>query len=129
MFSSAVPHKNQHYAELKRECIKDKTLFEDPEFPTTNASLYFRKPLPGIVQWKRPGVSGTGGKSPTARLFSEFLDTGGAKHSPALSYKMAVDLFIFIMAEGYYKEAFNKLIATNIQLVFSNLRMQIKTIC
>lgn len=54
MFSSAVPYKNQHYSELKRECIKDKKLFEDPEFPATNASLFFRKPPPGLVQWKRP---------------------------------------------------------------------------
>eukprot|EP00064_Thunnus_orientalis_P010941 superscaffoldBa00001530_g10970 len=55
MFSSALPYKNQHYADLKRDCIKDKKLFEDPEFPATNASLYFRKPPPGTVQWKRPG--------------------------------------------------------------------------
>ncbi|XP_070699757.1 calpain-5-like [Pempheris klunzingeri] len=55
MFSSVVPYKNQHYAELKSGCIKDKTLFEDPEFPATNASLFFRKPPPGVVEWKRPG--------------------------------------------------------------------------
>ncbi|XP_069002637.1 calpain-5-like [Embiotoca jacksoni] len=55
MFSSAVPYKNQHYADLKRDCIKDKTLFEDPEFSANNSSVYFRKPPPGIVEWKRPG--------------------------------------------------------------------------
>uniref|UniRef100_A0A4W6CL22 Calpain 6 n=1 Tax=Lates calcarifer TaxID=8187 RepID=A0A4W6CL22_LATCA len=55
MFSSAVPYKNQHYAELKKNCINDKTLFEDPEFPATNASIYFRKPPAGFVEWKRPG--------------------------------------------------------------------------
>lgn len=54
MFSSAVPYKNQHYAELKRNCINDKTLFEDAEFPVINSSLYFRKPPPGLVEWKRP---------------------------------------------------------------------------
>lgn len=54
MFSTSAPYKNQHYAELKRACIKDKQLFEDPEFPATNASLFFRKPPPGRVQWKRP---------------------------------------------------------------------------
>ncbi|XP_074528860.1 calpain-5-like [Halichoeres trimaculatus] len=54
MFSSAVPYKNQHYFELRRDCIKDKTLFEDPEFPANNSSLFFRKPLPGYVEWKRP---------------------------------------------------------------------------
>ncbi|XP_068600210.1 calpain-5-like [Brachionichthys hirsutus] len=54
MFSSAVPFKNQHYSELKKNCINDKKLFEDPEFPASDASLYFRKPPPGYVQWKRP---------------------------------------------------------------------------
>ncbi|KAG7252539.1 LOW QUALITY PROTEIN: hypothetical protein CRUP_027530, partial [Coryphaenoides rupestris] len=55
MFSSVTAYKNQHYHELKRTCLKDKTLFEDPEFPTTNKSLFFRKPPPGRVEWKRPG--------------------------------------------------------------------------
>ncbi|CAL9685614.1 unnamed protein product [Knipowitschia caucasica] len=55
MFSSATPFKNQHYYELKKACIRDKELFEDSEFPATNASLYFRKPPPGRVEWKRPG--------------------------------------------------------------------------
>ncbi|KAM9789047.1 calpain-5-like [Neosynchiropus ocellatus] len=55
MFSSATPYKNQHYSELKSACIKDKKLFEDPEFPATNSSLYFRRAPPGVVRWKRPG--------------------------------------------------------------------------
>lgn len=57
MFSSAKPYKNQHYSELKKECIRDKKLFEDPEFPATSTSLYFRKAPPGFVEWKRPKVS------------------------------------------------------------------------
>nr|XP_020454661.1 calpain-5-like isoform X2 [Monopterus albus] len=55
MFSSATPYKNQHYAALKRDCIRNKTLFEDPEFPATNASIYYKNPPPGRVEWKRPG--------------------------------------------------------------------------
>uniref|UniRef100_A0A3B4U5B1 Calpain 6 n=1 Tax=Seriola dumerili TaxID=41447 RepID=A0A3B4U5B1_SERDU len=55
MFSSAAPYKNQHYADLRRNCIQDKKLFEDPEFPATNASLYFQRSPPGTVEWKRPG--------------------------------------------------------------------------
>ncbi|XP_077447835.1 calpain-5-like [Stigmatopora argus] len=54
MFSSATQYKNQHYSVLKKDCLKSKKLFEDPEFPCIDASLYFRKP-PGRVQWKRPG--------------------------------------------------------------------------
>ncbi|KAM4726367.1 calpain-5-like isoform 1-T2 [Anableps anableps] len=55
MFSSAVSHKNQNYADLKKQCIQNKTLFEDPEFPATNSSIYYNKSPPGVVQWKRPG--------------------------------------------------------------------------
>ncbi|XP_021474339.2 calpain-5 [Oncorhynchus mykiss] len=54
MFSTATSYKNQHYSELKKECLEDKKLFEDPEFPVTNASLFYRKPPPGMVEWKRP---------------------------------------------------------------------------
>lgn len=57
MFSTAAPYKNQQYRELKNDCIRDAKLFEDPEFPATSSSLYFRKPPPGFVEWKRPGVS------------------------------------------------------------------------
>ncbi|KAM8835619.1 calpain-5-like isoform 1-T2 [Synchiropus picturatus] len=66
MFSSATPYKNQHYSELKSACIKDKKLFEDPEFPATNSSLYFRRAPPGVVRWKRPGEI-----SSSPRLFVE----------------------------------------------------------
>ncbi|CAL8267610.1 unnamed protein product [Merluccius merluccius] len=59
MFSSTKPYKNQHYDELKGHCLKDKTLFEDPEFPATNKSLFFRKPPAGRVEWKRPGEIST----------------------------------------------------------------------
>ncbi|XP_051512776.1 calpain-5-like [Myxocyprinus asiaticus] len=54
MFSAVTPFKNQHYTALKSECQETKKLFEDPEFPCTNASLYYRTPLPGRVEWKRP---------------------------------------------------------------------------
>ncbi|XP_037389030.1 calpain-5-like [Pygocentrus nattereri] len=54
MFSTVVPYKNQHYSELKKDCLEHKKLFEDPEFPCTNSSLYYRTPLPGRVEWKRP---------------------------------------------------------------------------
>lgn len=59
MFSTAAPYKNQQYCELRDDCIRDKKLFEDPEFPATSSSLYFKKAPPGFVEWKRPGVSST----------------------------------------------------------------------
>ncbi|XP_030648208.1 calpain-5-like [Chanos chanos] len=55
MFSSVTPYKNQRYTEIKKHCREDKRLFEDPEFPCTNESLFYQKPLPGRVEWKRPG--------------------------------------------------------------------------
>uniref|UniRef100_A0A087Y3J5 Calpain 6 n=1 Tax=Poecilia formosa TaxID=48698 RepID=A0A087Y3J5_POEFO len=50
----SVAYKDQLYAELKKQHNQKGTLFEDPEFPATNSSLYFHKPPPGVVQWKRP---------------------------------------------------------------------------
>ncbi|KAG5843200.1 calpain-5-like [Anguilla anguilla] len=54
MFSSPILYKNQKYSQLKQECKEAKKLFEDPEFPATNKSLFYRKPPPGTVKWKRP---------------------------------------------------------------------------
>ncbi|XP_006632721.1 calpain-5 [Lepisosteus oculatus] len=54
MFSSSHPYKKQRYSVLKQQCIESKKLFEDPEFPTTNESVFYKKPPPGIVEWKRP---------------------------------------------------------------------------
>lgn len=54
MFVSATPYKAQHYAELKNDCLVQKKLFKDPEFPITDGSLFYRKPPPGRVEWKRP---------------------------------------------------------------------------
>uniref|UniRef100_A0A3B3D9P8 Calpain catalytic domain-containing protein n=2 Tax=Oryzias melastigma TaxID=30732 RepID=A0A3B3D9P8_ORYME len=57
MSSSVAPFKNQHYAHLKRDCIKNKKLFEDPEFPANDSSVFYKEKPCGIVEWKRPGVS------------------------------------------------------------------------
>ncbi|XP_043914835.1 calpain-5-like [Protopterus annectens] len=46
---------NQNYYSLKKECQRQKVLFEDPLFPPTDESLYYKSTarLSGI-QWKRP---------------------------------------------------------------------------
>ncbi|KAF7688425.1 hypothetical protein HF521_013232 [Silurus meridionalis] len=54
MFSSPTPYKNQGYNVLKKECLENKKLFEDSEFPCNNTSLFYRNPLSGRVEWKRP---------------------------------------------------------------------------
>ena len=55
--SDAFPYKNQRYDEIKSKCLKDGTLFEDPEFPAIESSLFFsgKKP-PRPFVWKRPKV-------------------------------------------------------------------------
>lgn len=54
MSSSAEPYKNQRYWELKQQCKERKQLFEDPEFPATSESLFYKNSPHGIVEWKRP---------------------------------------------------------------------------
>nr|XP_056715401.1 calpain-6 [Euleptes europaea] len=54
MPSSAKPFKDQKYWELKQQCIEQKKLFEDPEFPASDASLFYSGPPPRKVDWKRP---------------------------------------------------------------------------
>ncbi|XP_075040426.1 calpain-6 [Mixophyes fleayi] len=47
--------KNQNFWQLKNECMKAGTLYEDPEFPASNESLFYSKAPPDLIQWKRPG--------------------------------------------------------------------------
>ncbi|KAF7244964.1 Calpain-5, partial [Varanus komodoensis] len=50
------PFKNQKYQELKQQCLEQGKLFEDPEFPASDASLFYSGPPPEPVEWKRPKV-------------------------------------------------------------------------
>nr|XP_032622890.1 calpain-6 [Chelonoidis abingdonii] len=54
MFSSVKSFKDQKYHELKQQCIKQGRLFEDPEFPASDESLFYNRYPPGRVEWKRP---------------------------------------------------------------------------
>ena len=51
----AIPFKNQNYAELKAQ-HDENNLFEDPEFPANDSSLYYSQNKPYGVQWLRPKV-------------------------------------------------------------------------
>ncbi|KAI6244122.1 Calpain family cysteine protease [Aphelenchoides fujianensis] len=42
------------YAERDR-CLKEKVLFEDPDFPADDSSLFFSRRPPKRVEWLRPG--------------------------------------------------------------------------
>ncbi|KAJ1197480.1 hypothetical protein NDU88_001338 [Pleurodeles waltl] len=54
MSSAVIQYKDQKYDELKQECAKQGRLFEDPEFPASDESLFYSKPPSGRVEWKRP---------------------------------------------------------------------------
>ncbi|XP_062429658.1 calpain-9 isoform X3 [Rhea pennata] len=45
----------QGYEALRQECRRRGVLFEDPDFPATDASLFFSEKPPVPFIWKRPG--------------------------------------------------------------------------
>lgn len=59
MSSSVQLFRDQKYHELKRQCIQQGRLFEDPEFPASDESLFYQRAPPKKVEWKRPKVKGT----------------------------------------------------------------------
>ena len=46
----------QDYNKIRRQCLAEGTLFEDPYFPATPESLFFSEKLPFTPEWKRPKV-------------------------------------------------------------------------
>lgn len=57
MFSCVKAYEDQNYSALKRACLRKKVLFEDPLFPATDDSLYYKGTPGPTVRWKRPKVS------------------------------------------------------------------------
>lgn len=57
MFSCVKAYEDQNYSALKRACLRRKVLFEDPHFPATDDSLYYKSTPGPAVRWKRPKVS------------------------------------------------------------------------
>lgn len=51
--SETKAFKDQNYEELKAECDEE-NLFEDPEFPASDESLYYNQLPPYGVKWMRP---------------------------------------------------------------------------
>lgn len=49
-----LPFKNQNYQLLKQECLKNGRVFEDPEFPTLDRSMFYTQSVPRGTKWKRP---------------------------------------------------------------------------
>ncbi|XP_028626478.1 calpain-5 isoform X1 [Grammomys surdaster] len=54
MFSCTKAYEDQNYSALKRACLRKKVLFEDPHFPATDDSLYYKGTPGPTVRWKRP---------------------------------------------------------------------------
>ena len=45
------------YENIVRHCIKNSQLWEDPEFPAEQSSVFYHQKPPFTFQWKRPRVS------------------------------------------------------------------------
>ncbi|XP_035828794.1 calpain-5-like [Aplysia californica] len=54
MASKDKPFKGQLYGKLRRRCLSKRKLFVDGEFPPTGSSLFFSRPAPADIVWKRP---------------------------------------------------------------------------
>lgn len=52
----AVPHNGISYADLQKRCLRRGELFEDPDFPAVNTSLFYSREPPVPFVWKRPQV-------------------------------------------------------------------------
>jgi hypothetical protein len=46
----------QDFESLRRQCLANGTLFEDPYFPAVDASLFYSQKPPRKFEWKRPKV-------------------------------------------------------------------------
>ncbi|XP_046433846.1 calpain-B-like isoform X9 [Neodiprion fabricii] len=44
----------QDFNQLRQECLSNGTLFEDPEFPAQDDSIYFSRRPDRYIEWKRP---------------------------------------------------------------------------
>lgn len=51
-----MPSFNLDFSVERDRCLQEKRLFEDPEFPASDRSLYYKTPPKKTIQWKRPGV-------------------------------------------------------------------------
>lgn len=49
--------KEKTFHELHKKCLEKKILYEDPDFPANDSSLFFSHRLQVKFEWKRPSVS------------------------------------------------------------------------
>lgn len=49
--------KEKTYEELHKKCLEKNILYEDPDFPPNESSLFYSQKIPIKFEWKRPRVS------------------------------------------------------------------------
>ena len=54
--ADATPHNGVSYNDIRKHCLKEGVLFEDPDFPAVDTSMFFSKKPPRPFVWKRPKV-------------------------------------------------------------------------
>jgi hypothetical protein len=54
--ASTVALAGKNYQELRDECLSKGILFEDPDFPATDKTIFYSRPCPRPFEWKRPKV-------------------------------------------------------------------------
>ncbi|XP_041959551.1 calpain-9 [Alosa sapidissima] len=59
--SSGTAHKAENtqvdgrsFEEIRQDCLRRKVLFEDPDFPAVDSSLFYSQSVPINFEWKRP---------------------------------------------------------------------------
>jgi hypothetical protein len=45
------------FESVREDCLRRRMLYEDPEFPAADKSVYFSRHPPYRFEWLRPGVS------------------------------------------------------------------------
>jgi len=55
--NTTIDSRYKTYDEIKAECLRKDVLFEDPEFPANDESLFFSQRTSMNFKWKRPHVS------------------------------------------------------------------------
>jgi len=49
--------RGKSFDEVKAQCIREKKLFEDPDFPALDSSIFYSRSPPRPFVWQRPTVS------------------------------------------------------------------------
>ena len=56
-----MAHFNQDFNEIKKKCLQNNEIWEDPMFPAVDESIFHSQKPPRPFEWKRPSVRTRGG--------------------------------------------------------------------